>query len=64
MVGAGVISRHHMIAWSKLGHKAEIVVVCDPDVERAQGRAREFGINAVCQTADELFASHDLEPSI
>ena len=47
MAGAGMISRHHLLAWRALGARIELVGICDPDRERAELRAREFGIPAI-----------------
>jgi D-apiose dehydrogenase len=47
LAGAGMISRHHLIAWRAVAPAARVVAVYDPDVERARSRAAEFGIDAV-----------------
>jgi len=47
LAGAGMISRHHLLAWRALGRRVELVGVCDPDLGRARARAEEFGIPAV-----------------
>ena len=39
LAGAGMISRHHLLAWRALGRRVELVGVCDPDLGRAR-RAR------------------------
>ena len=46
LAGAGMVSRHHLIAWSKLSD-AQVVAIADPEGAKAAGRAREFGIPAV-----------------
>jgi D-apiose dehydrogenase len=46
IAGAGMISRHHLLAWQALGPRVEVVAVCDPDASRAARRAGEFGIPA------------------
>lgn len=43
LAGAGMVSRHHLLAWQKLD-TAEVVAIADPDHERATARATEFGI--------------------
>jgi D-apiose dehydrogenase len=43
LAGAGMVSRHHLIAWSKLAD-AKVVAVADPHEEKAAARAGEFGI--------------------
>lgn len=54
LAGAGMISRHHLIAWSRLD-SVQVVAVCDPDRERAQARAVEFAIPNVYGSADDMF---------
>ena len=47
LAGAGMISRHHLIAWRNVAPAARVVGVYDPDAGRARSRAAEFGIDAV-----------------
>ena len=42
LAGAGMISRHHLIAWRNLGERVKLVAVCDPDEAKASQRAGEF----------------------
>jgi predicted dehydrogenase len=44
LAGAGMISQHHLIAWSRLGNRAKVVAVADPDRRRAEARAEAFSI--------------------
>ena len=53
LVGAGMISRHHLIAWSRLD-AVRVVAVCDPDQDRAQARAAEFAIPEVYGTVEDM----------
>jgi D-apiose dehydrogenase len=46
LAGAGMVSRHHLIAWSKLPG-ARVVAVADPQEDKAAERARGFGIERV-----------------
>jgi predicted dehydrogenase len=46
LAGAGMVSRHHLLAWSRL-ETAEVVALADPDRARAAARAAEFGIGQV-----------------
>ena len=55
MLGCGQVSADHMVAWSRC-RGAQVVVTCDIRRERAEGRAREFGVAAVYDTAEALFA--------
>lgn len=45
LAGAGMVSRHHLIAWSRCTH-ADVVGIADPDLARARARAAEFAIPA------------------
>jgi D-apiose dehydrogenase len=46
LAGAGMVSRHHLIAWSKLAD-AEVVAIADPNRAKAEERARAFGVPQV-----------------
>jgi D-apiose dehydrogenase len=61
LAGAGMISRHHLIAWATLADRAKIVAVCDPDMDRARNCAKEFGIEATYRSAEEMFASETID---
>ncbi len=56
IAGAGMISRHHLMAWRAFAPEVDIVAICDPVLERAAARAAEFGIGFACTSADALFA--------
>lgn len=60
LIGAGMISAHHLMGWSRL-NQAKVVAVCDPDRERAAGRARQFAIPAVYADAAEMLARERLD---
>lgn len=57
LAGAGMISRHHLIAWKKLEPRVQVVAICDPDRDRAAARAKEFNIDGVYDTPASLFAN-------
>ncbi len=61
LIGAGAISRHHLIAWGKLQDAARVVAVCDPDLARAQACADEFGVPAVYGDAQALFTNEPVD---
>ena len=44
--GAGLMSRFHLDGWAEV-EGADVVAICDPVAERAEGRAAEYGIPAV-----------------
>lgn len=46
LAGAGMISRHHLLAWDKRDD-VRVVAIADPNATSAQARAREFGIRSV-----------------
>jgi D-apiose dehydrogenase len=46
LAGAGMISRHHLLAWQALHPDVEMVGIFDPDERRAARRAEEFGVRA------------------
>ncbi|HEX7557693.1 MAG TPA: Gfo/Idh/MocA family oxidoreductase [Usitatibacter sp.] len=54
LVGAGFVTRHHLIAWRGQHPRAKVVAIADPIVEKAQGRAREFDIPSVFSSAAQL----------
>ncbi len=56
MIGAGMVSRHHLEAWAEIP-RARVVGIADPDVARATARAKEFSIDAVFDDAADLMAS-------
>ncbi|MGH8617180.1 MAG: Gfo/Idh/MocA family protein [Burkholderiales bacterium] len=60
LIGAGDISRFHLLAWKKLPG-VEVVAVCDLDPARARSRADEFGIPAVHTDAAAMFAAERLQ---
>lgn len=53
LVGAGMISAYHLIAWSRVPN-AEVVAIADPDLSRAAARATEFGVARRYASLDEL----------
>lgn len=59
LVGAGMISLYHMRAWQAAG--IPVVAVCDLDREKAEARAREFGIERVYTVPEALFADGGFE---
>ena len=56
IVGAGYVSPYHVRAVKSLGF-AEVVGIVDPDRERAQKVAKEFGIPGVFQSLAEMAAA-------
>ncbi|MGI9421576.1 MAG: Gfo/Idh/MocA family protein, partial [Hyphomicrobiaceae bacterium] len=56
LIGAGMITHHHLIGWSKVP-EAQVVAVCDPIRERAEERAQVFAIDDVYDSMEDLLAS-------
>jgi predicted dehydrogenase len=54
-----MISFHHLIAWSR-DPRAEVVALCDPDLDRARLRAAEFEIPAVYDGIEAMLAEQEL----
>lgn len=44
LAGAGMVSRHHLIAWGGQSGRAQVVAIADPSDAAATNRAEEFGI--------------------
>ena len=53
VAGAGWVSEYHLSAWKSLPH-IEVVAICDPQLPRAQARAREFGVARAYSNAAEM----------
>lgn len=58
LVGAGMISAYHLIAWSRVP-EAKVVAIADPDVSRAAARAAEFGVPHRYASLHELLERED-----
>ncbi len=55
LIGAGMVSRHHLEAWARIP-EARVVAIADPDMTRAEERARDFGIAVTYPDAKRLLA--------
>lgn len=60
LLGCGMISANHLAAWARC-QGAEVVAVCDPALERARGRAAEFGIAACYDNPKEMLVAEHLD---
>lgn len=56
LIGAGMVSAHHLRAWAGIA-EATVVAIADPDIARAQECADAFGIEAVYDDAARLLAA-------
>jgi predicted dehydrogenase len=61
LIGAGMVSRHHLIAWAELADQARVVAVADPSEANAARRADEFGIPALFHHAEAMLAEAKLD---
>lgn len=60
VLGCGMISENHFLAWSRC-QGAEVVAVCDPNLERARARAGQFGIAACHASPEEMLRQERLD---
>lgn len=60
LIGCGFISARHGPAWLASAD-AELVAVCDQDVEKARGRAAEWGVSAVYADAAAMLDREHLD---
>lgn len=60
LVGAGMISVHHLVAWSQISD-AEVVAIADPNPDSAKGRAGEFGIARTYPSLSALLAAETVD---
>jgi D-apiose dehydrogenase len=61
LIGAGMVSRHHLIAWADIPDRARVVAIADPSRENAARRADEFSITQIYADADAMFAATELD---
>lgn len=60
LVGAGMISRYHLIAWAQTDG-ADVVAICDPHPQRARQRAQDFHIADVYESLEAMLAGTALD---
>lgn len=61
LVGAGMVSRHHLIGWSSIADQARVVAVADPSADNAARRAGEFNIAQTFFSAEAMLAATELD---
>ena len=62
LIGSGFIAKQkHLPAWKKLGRKAQVVALCDPQVAQAQELARIHGIPKVYGDFQEMLQAERLD---
>src|SRR5258708_32562648 len=60
-VGAGMVSRHNLIAWANISDQARVIAVADPSADNAARRASEFGIAHTYPGAEAMLAATELD---
>jgi predicted dehydrogenase len=60
MIGAGMVSGHHLAAW-RSRTDAAVIAIADPDIVRARARAATFGVKAVYDSAEAMLAAAELD---
>src|ERR1700674_2033371 len=61
LIGAGMVSRHHLIAWGDIADQARVIAIADPSRENAARRADEFGISNIYADAEAMLAAAELD---
>ena len=61
LIGAGMVSRHHLIAWADIADLAFVVAIADPSPDNAARRAAEFGISKTYADAETMLAANELD---
>jgi D-apiose dehydrogenase len=61
LIGAGMVSRHHLIAWADIADQARVVAIADPSADNAARRAGEFGISRTYANAEAMLAADQLD---
>ena len=61
LAGAGWVSPHHLEAWGRVGQRATVVAIADPDLAAARARASAFGIHATYPSVEELLNTEQLD---
>src|SRR6202047_5103512 len=61
LIGAGMVSRHHLIAWADIADRARVIAIADPSRENATRRADEFAISNIYADAEAMLAVSELD---
>ena len=61
LIGAGMVSRHHLMAWADIPDSARVVAIADPSRENAARRADEFSISKIYADAEAMLAASELD---
>ena len=60
VIGSGVMGQTHIRCYKELGENAEVVAVCDGDIEKAQAAAAICG-SRYYASAEEMFKKEDID---
>jgi predicted dehydrogenase len=61
IIGTGLISQFHGLAYNRLAEKAKIEAVCDTNIGLAKQRAREWGVSKVYDDYQKLLEDKEIE---
>lgn len=61
LVGAGWVTQHHLAGWARLGARAKVVAIADPNTAAVKARAGEFHITQVFDSAERMFDEAELD---
>ena len=61
LMGAGWVTKQHLRGWQRLGDRARVVAIADPNKTAREIRAAEFGIPRTYAGAAELLANEKLD---
>ena len=66
LVGAGMVSRHHLIAWASLSDQARVVAIADPrsTVLSSLRRERSALESGTCLTSTTMFIALPGPPAL
>jgi predicted dehydrogenase len=61
LIGAGMVGRHHLTAWSAIADRAEVVAIADPSRANASRRGDEFNIAALHSDTETMLDTAELD---
>ena len=61
LIGAGMVSRHHLMAWADIPDQARVVAIADPSADNATRRATEFNISHTYPSSEAMLTAMELD---
>ncbi|ROZ77603.1 Gfo/Idh/MocA family protein [Ramlibacter sp. WS9] len=61
LAGAGWVTQHHLAGWARMGARAKVVAIADPNAAAARARAGEFDIAQVFDSAGQMLDEAQLD---